>query len=871
MSAGSVIVIRQDLLFSRRVLCKTLLSLYVRGLCQRLSLSVSFGLLCGIVGFLIKGLGVIGVHYLGDRLRLRSGLAHSGLSGSLGSLFSCDFFLICKKKLVSLLTLADNLLFVSLILVLVLCVALCVLGSLSILALSVSGFFVCRILGILSCLIICRPVRIVALIVVCVGIYGLGSGCGLFLLCRLLHGLVTVIESDESCGGCRSVIFLILSLLMNSCSRIVLSLVLLSLSLSLGVIGSYGCLLECGRIVSLIIVGIVIYGSGYRSLCFSLCFSLCLSESLILLSLLLIRSGYREERFLLRLLLCLCFLLLKLLILLACISLGREFLLCLGLCLRGSSLLGSIVRLGIAVNGSYYGSCYRLARFLSESLILLSLLLIRSGYREERFLLRLLLCLCFLLIYFLLFSGRIVSGRYFLCRLGSSLCRGSSLSGSDIGLSVAVNYCNGSVLSGLVALSVPVSGLSRLFLTVNNGKSLTLCTILILRVLLSVVSGGGDSLGSALLDRSCLNGSNIRLRVGMSDVLLGLLVARCKLSCSLCAVNNGKRLKLGVLILLILLFVVCIGRNVYLLHRNRRYLILINRVCLYVNAIGSKNAHAGLILGKEKHNLLRSLRVGKRSGALYVCRLSGRCILSHGRSSLCGSCIFSRSRSSLCGSCIFSLSRSSLSGRCIFGLSGSYRGSGILGGRCIFCTGRVCLCSLDHDCGSLATVLVIALSSLKGLESKLFLSRSLKKRGSLLDTGIDRLCVYGCRRGSGSRCGSALSRGAAGIVARGSLRYVNRLGGRGCGLITSSLSSPSFRLIVSEQNVSLRNTGIYPRVLLCRSGLCSARTGILVKRGVFGHGLRLSKIRELLICAHDCVFFIVSGNVRSGSGIIACA
>ena len=310
----------------------------------------------------------------------------------------------------------------------------------------------------------------------------------------------------------------------------------------------------------------------------------------------------------------------------------------------------------------------------------------------------------------------------------------------------------------------------------------------------------------------------------MSNLLLRLLISRCNLLSSLSTVNNSKCLKLSVLSLLIILFIVTIG-NVYLLKRNRRCLILVNRVCFYVNVIGSNHTHTGLVLRKEKHNLFRSFRIGKRSGALCICRLSG----SSYRSCLCGCFIFSL-RGSSCGSCS-------------------------LGRRYVFSLRNISLCSLDHDCGSLAVL--ITLSRLKCLKSQFFFRSSRKKCRCLLDTGIYGLFFYGS--------GSVVLGSSACIIASGSFFHVNRLGCSVGRLFLSSLSSLSLRLVIRKKRVSLCDAGIYPRILFRRSRRA------LIRRIIFGHGLGLSKICELLLCTDDSILFIVSGNVRHGSSIKACA
>ena len=191
---------------------------------------------------------------------------------------------------------------------------------------------------------------------------------------------------------------------------------------------------------------------------------------------------------------------------------------------------------------------------------------------------------------------------------------------------------------------------------------------------------------------------------------------------------------------------------------------------------------------------------------------------------------------------------SCLCGRFIFSLCGNSRGSCCLGRRCVFCLRSVSLCSLDHDCGSLAVL--IAFSRLECLESLLFCCCSLKKCCRFLDTGIYGLCAYGNR---GVVCS---------VIAYGSLCNVNRLG-RGVGrLILSRLSSLSLRSVVGKKRISLCDAGIYPRILFYGSGRA------LIRRIIFGHGLGLSKICELLLCTDDSILFIVSGNVRSGSSII---
>ena len=361
----------------------------------------------------------------------------------------------------------------------------------------------------------------------------------------------------------------------------------------------------------------------------------------------------------------------------------------------------------------------------------------------------------------------------------------------------------------------------------------------------------------------------------MSSLLLSLLISGRDLLCSLSTVNNGKCLKLSILSLLIFLFIIFIG-NVYLLKRNRRCLIFINGVCLYVNTLGSNHSHTGLIVGKEKHNLPGSFRIGKRSGALCICRLSGSscgsCLNGRFIFSLCGSsygsCLNGRFIFSLCGSSygsclngrfIFSLCGSScgscLNGCFIFSLCGNSYGCLCLGRRCVFCLRSISLCSLDHDCGSLS--ILITLSRLECLKS-LFFCRCICKKGcSLLDTRINRLNIYR------SRC-TVCSRGT-GIVACGSIFHLNGLGCSVGRLILSSLSPTSLSLVISKKRVSLCDAGIYPRIFFYGSG----RT--LIRRIIFGHRLRLSKICKLLLCTDDSILFIVSGNVRHSSSIKACA
>ena len=81
-------------------------------------------------------------------------------------------------------------------------------------------------------------------------------------------------------------------------------------------------------------------------------------------------------------------------------------------------------------------------------------------------------------------------------------------------------------------------------------------------------------------------------------------------------------------------------------------------------------------------------------------------------------------------------------------LFGKGLGSGCIVNRCygscnghVICSGSICCCSLDHDCGSLT--LIITLCCLESLKSRLLFLSSRKESRCLLDAGINGLAADG--------------------------------------------------------------------------------------------------------------------------------
>ena len=167
-----------------------------RSVCLLFSDSIFFSKLFCLVGFLVEGLGEIGIFLFLNGLRLV--VAYRSSRRSLSSLFSCYFFLICKKKLFSFLTLALTLFLVSFVSARILSITLSLSRSLRFLALKLS----CIPLGISFSLSLFCPIRIVSYFIICIWIYSLLSLPGLLNILVILsrNGLITVVECYESCG-----------------------------------------------------------------------------------------------------------------------------------------------------------------------------------------------------------------------------------------------------------------------------------------------------------------------------------------------------------------------------------------------------------------------------------------------------------------------------------------------------------------------------------------------------------------------------------------------------------------------------------------------------------------------------------------------
>ena len=565
-----------------------------RSVCLLFSDSIFFSKLFCLIGFLVEGLGEIGIFLFLNGLRLV--VAYCSSRRSLSSLFSCYFFLICKKKLFSFLTLALTLFLVSFVSARILSITLSLGVSLFFLALKLLSIP----LGISFCFSFFCPIGIVSYIIIGIRIYSLLSFPGLLNILVILsrNGLITVVECYESCGyRCSVLLSFLISFVCGDRSLILFILLIIYrifiiLGIFLVLVGFFllgfgiGFRIAVDNLILGFLLGLLILsllclscrlfsrfcflGCLFFSLdrckklsSFSTLFSLfgflsCLLSFLSSLSFGAVSLSHSEELLCLGAFVILSSLLIKLLgifSLLGCFLLGG--ILC-GLTIIGCSRLG--ICLGNVVNHYVGNNC----------LLVLSLFS----------LLRSLFCLsfslfgCLLFLYSLLFrlsySEKLVCLSAFFSLVSFSYCEKLFCLGSSFGLFSILFSLSSREKISLFSLSVSLRCLFLLLFSLSCGEKLFLLRFLFcLRSLLFklLLLGYILLIGSIILDGLFFNGIGIDYFFLFGDLFLS--VSLFSLSFSLASILS--RL-IGSLLFLCSMFfslsysekLICLGASFFL-------------------------------------------------------------------------------------------------------------------------------------------------------------------------------------------------------------------------------------------------------------------------------------------------------------------